>query len=221
MSSPSALSSSAVAETPAETPAARTTPNEPRRLSFPVGGVQIFDDAIPNDLATALHQALHLYGWTYGWLSNHLMDGVYGHWNRTFAGRSKDHRDDVTSDIRVPAVKAAWNAIASLIGNQATLIRCYSNAHTYGVEGYVHEDSAVATDVTAILYLNQEWDANDGGELIFLDPAGEISGAVLPKWNRLVTFPGTIPHAARSLSRRSKHARICLVFKTKTVAAAE
>src|SRR5262245_4478041 len=90
--------------------------SQPRPVPFPVEGVRIVDNALPNDVATAVHQALHLYGWTYGWLSNHMTEGIFGHWNRTFAGRAKDHRDDVTDDLRVPAIKTAWETIAAIIG---------------------------------------------------------------------------------------------------------
>lgn len=184
--------------------------------------IQIIDNALPETLAVEVHRALHLYGWTFGWLSNHMIEDDFGHWNRSFGGANKDNRTDVSADLKIPALVNAWAHVKTRLPESTTLIRCYSNAHTYGVEGYVHQDSALPTDLTVILYLNKDWDANDAGELIFLDKyeGGEITRSVFPHWNRLVVFPGNVPHAARSLSRRSRKARLCLVFKTKTVSGA-
>lgn len=180
--------------------------------------IHVIDDALPEPIAVDVYKALHLYGWTFGWLSNHMLEDDFGHWNRAYGGSNKDNRSDISGEIRIPAIAQAWAHIKALMPPATTLIRCYSNAHTYGVEGYVHQDSAHETDLSAILYLNKDWDANDAGELVFLDKyeGGNIMRAVFPNWNRLVIFPGNVPHAARSLSRRCRKARLCLAFKTRT-----
>jgi Rps23 Pro-64 3,4-dihydroxylase Tpa1-like proline 4-hydroxylase len=93
-------------------------------------------------------------------------------------------------------------------------IRAYANAYTFGTEGYIHTDSTIATDMTYLIYLNEEWDRDWAGETLFFN-GDTILKAALPKWNRLVIFPSKMDHCARSVSRICSKLRTILVFKSK------
>jgi hypothetical protein len=68
-----------------------------------------------------------------------------------------------------------------------------------------------------VIYLNKTWEAQWGGETTFYNASKtEIVNAILPKYGRAVTFPGTVPHCARSLSRICAEVRTTLMFKFAT-----
>ena len=66
--------------------------------------------------------------------------------------------------------------------------------------------------MTHLIYLNEEWNIDWGGETVFVIN-GEIEKAVIPKYGRLIIFPGNIYHAARSVSKFCPVARQIIVFK--------
>jgi Rps23 Pro-64 3,4-dihydroxylase Tpa1-like proline 4-hydroxylase len=95
------------------------------------------------------------------------------------------------------------------------LVRAYSNAHTYGVEGYIHRDSKFATDETCIIYVEKDWKAEWAGETVFLDDDDDVIKAVLPRYGRFTIFPGNIKHVGRGVSRVCPTIRRVLVLKGK------
>ena len=95
------------------------------------------------------------------------------------------------------------------------LVRCYANAHTFGVEGYPHVDSRKPGNYTTIFYVNPMWKPEWAGETVFLNDMGDIAHAVLPKPGRMVMFDGRITHAARGLTRICPAMRVTLMFKTR------
>ena len=95
---------------------------------------------------------------------------------------------------------------------QALLTRCYANKHTFGTEGYVHTDSERKEDQTVVVYLNEEWNYEWGGETMFYEK-GEAIRAVVPKMGRVASFPGNIPHCAKALSRLCPKVRTTLMLK--------
>jgi hypothetical protein len=104
------------------------------------------------------------------------------------------------------------------------LLRCYANAHTYGVEGYPHTDIVDASQVdnyTAVVYLNPVWKKEWAGELVLFNAAGDTLCGILPKAGRAALIPGDIVHAARGVSRQCPAVRICVAFKSRLPTAAE
>ena len=153
-------------------------------------------------------------GFRYGWQSNG--DIPFGHWNLALSGTGVDlhNRKDITTEIPSP-IKKIWDKIQpGVFGKNMVLIRAYCNAHTYGTEGYVHKDSNISEDLTAVIYLNRTWKADWAGETVLFEK-GEIIKAVMPKWKRILIFPSTIIHAARGVSRFCPEARTVLVFKAR------
>ena len=95
------------------------------------------------------------------------------------------------------------------------LVRAYSNAHTYGVEGYIHRDSKFSTDETCIIYVEKDWKAEWAGETVFFNDDEDVVKAVLPRYGRMTIFPGNVKHAGRGVSRICPTIRRVLVLKGK------
>lgn len=103
----------------------------------------------------------------------------------------------------------------------------YFNGLTYGLESHAHIDATQENFVTVITYVCESWNSHWGGETVFFsdeyskNPADpvyyqhEITLSVLPKYNRVVIFSGSVVHAVRPLSRSFKGLRKTLMFKIK------
>ena len=161
--------------------------------------------------------------WTFGWQSD-KDTSPYAHWNHDFLKvhrRNQENREDVLlEDPALTPIQALWLKLKEERLPGHSLVRCYANAHTFGIEGYPHVDSRVPGNHTTIFYLNPVWKPEWAGETVFLNDAGDICQAVLPKPGRVVTFDGRITHVARPLARICPAMRVTLMFKTREPGAA-
>lgn len=163
----------------------------------------------PEDLLKAVNTTIRRVPWRYGWASNRSIE--FTHWNHDFAGAGADNGLDV-SDKLTGSIKAAWEYLqAEYLGPQ-DLLRCYTNTHTYGVEGYPHTDSKRAADHTIVIYMTKDWQRAWGGETVVYE-GDRIVHAELPKFNNGIIFPGAAEHCARSVTRICPAQRITLMFK--------
>jgi SM-20-related protein len=174
--------------------------------------IMVKEGIIHKDVLKKCLYFLNKANWTYGWPSN---TGVpYGHWNVDITRTSKSNPTDV-SDRLPDAFADVWNVInTEFFGGVAKLTRCYSNRHTFGTEGYIHTDTNRAQDQTCVVYLDEEWSADWGGETNFYNTnMTEIIKSVLPAFGRTAVFPGNIPHCARGVTRICPKVRTTLMFK--------
>ena len=83
----------------------------------------------------------------------------------------------------------------------------------------IHQDegeSELNEVFTIMFYLNKKWDVTYGGETYFLDHThNNLWKSILPKPARVVLFDGSIPHAAREVSRICTDLRMVATFKYK------
>lgn len=174
--------------------------------------IMVKEGIIHKDVLKKCLYILNKANWTYGWPSN---TGVpYGHWNVDITRTSKSNPTDV-SDRLPDAFADVWEVINNeFFGGVAKLTRCYSNRHTFGTEGYIHTDTNRAQDQTCVVYLDEEWSADWGGETNFYNTnMTEIIKSVLPAFGRTAVFPGNIPHCARGVTRICPKVRTTLMFK--------
>ena len=167
------------------------------------------DDLLPLEMIEDCNNFTAQNRWSYGWYSNPRMG--FAHWNLDFTGTITENGLDVTNLLPLPVFNI-WNHISSTHLPKHRLIRCYTNSHTYGVEGYPHTDSKRPGDKTVIVYMNREWKKEWAGETVLFD-GDEIHVAQLPKYNRGFIFPGYKLHVSRSVSRLCPVQRITLMFK--------
>ena len=165
----------------------------------------------PEELQKA-NQYLNTANWNYGWKSNDKLG--FGHWNTDITHTSPTNPIDVSD--RLPDVMAGfWEKInTAFFQDKAILTRCYANRHTYGVEGYIHTDTKRDEDYTVVIYMNEIWNMNWGGETSFYNlDRHEIIQSYMPMYGRVLVFKGNVPHCARSVTRICPEARTTLMFK--------
>lgn len=181
-------------------------------MRFDETDIRTFDEELNPQLVVDVLKDMKARGFQFGWHSNKGVD--FSHWNINYAG-SKRARVDVFPRLP-PCVQLVWAELkemtTQLRGHR--VIRSYINAMTFGTEGYIHTDSKVDSDLSIVVYLNPEWHAGWAGETVFLDGEGDLVKSVLPRFGRVVIFPGAMEHAARGVSRICPEARYVLVFKT-------
>ena len=163
----------------------------------------------PEDLARKLETFIENAPYKYGWPSNRNLG--YSHWNYTIAPGDALNGLEIAHNLP-PLFKEAWDYIQEHYVGEQTLIRCYTNAHTFGVEGYPHTDSNREHDHTIVIYMNPEWRREWGGETM-LYHGDDIAHAELPKFNKGLIFKGNQWHTARSVSRICPELRRTLMFK--------
>lgn len=185
------------------------------------------DDLLTRDEQKRILNLLMEPGWRFGWKSN-LKTDVFSFWHKHFAGTKDpdyDRRDPLTPAYTAdcshellrgaPLIHEFWDSLNRTFLHGHRLVRCYANALSFGSEGTLHTDSTSPGSFTTLYYPHFEWAPNWGGETVFFTPdKTDILTAVYPKPNRLITFPGTLPHVARGVSRSCPTIRITLMFKT-------
>ena len=163
-------------------------------------------------------------GLSYGWKSNIKKDYDYGHWNNMILPNSKvinyDHSELGLIDYH-PAVKELWERVQEVIGDRK-LVRAYVNGYTYGTDAYYHIDDEWLfteygddiTSETVLIYLNDEWNRDWGGETSIIDDDDNFLASVFPAKNRGLVFDSNLWHRAGSVTRMCPELRSIIVFKT-------
>ena len=196
----------------------------PRTASQPsisASRIAVHDDFLPAGEQRAVFDFLLGPGWGFGAYSDNA-PGASRYWFKHFAGYVRDGREDLDPaaveqqlSAAAPLVAAVWTRLKSGILGGHALTRCYANGYPAGSEGGLHLDSNIDDHFTAIYYPHLAWRPNFAGETVFFNREGsDIIASIYPRPNRLVIFPGTIPHVARGVSRSCPELRITLMFKT-------
>ncbi|WP_343725354.1 2OG-Fe(II) oxygenase [Herbaspirillum huttiense] len=189
--------------------------------SFPthLGPLLVTDDFVPTQLQHALSEMIRQPIWKYGWRSNTRRDR-YCYWHAHVAGGDGAARIDCEPEL---AAQPAYSSIYALFkilqagplrGHEP--VRVYMNSHTFGVEGYVHQDNADTENYfSTVYYAHPVWHQNWSGETVFYNrDESDILTSVFPRPGRAVTFHGAVPHCARAPSRDCNELRVSIVIKT-------
>lgn len=181
----------------------------------------VTDKFLPEDTYKHLCETIPHMSFVYGSKSNANTD-PHGHWSWKPVYDQRKNLADITHELRAyPELRNLSMAITNHLsvqngGGEWCLIRCYANAHTYGVDGYFHCDSDRPDEVTAVLYICKEWDRDWAGETVIVRDQivdGSAFMAVLPAPNRLLVIPSDAMHCARAVSRKCTGLRTTMVFK--------
>lgn len=180
--------------------------------------MRYFDGVLSAEQHKAVHEFVSAPGWEYGWKSNPKRD-IFSFWHKHYAG-SRKHDDseqyDCSEELKAaPVLYDFWQRLADGPLRGHTIVRCYANAYPYGADGTLHADSKARNSFTCVYYPHPQWSPNWGGETVFFNKEEtDLIFSAYPKPNRLVVFPGTVPHVARGVSRACPVLRMTLMFKT-------
>ena len=122
-------------------------------------------------------------------------------------GHGSNHADDIRfwqmelSDDEYFS-KELYRKVLEEVGEDYVLERVYANGHVFGTCGAAHHDSFNTLARTVLYYANPIWKPAWGGKTAF--SLNDENHYVLPEPNKLVIFPGIIPHWAEESSRSSR-----------------
>jgi SM-20-related protein len=184
-------------------------------LAIRYGSIQVFDDLLPPPLYSDLMQAASRIGWRFGWSTPSNPHSLY--WHHEVARGRKSNTEDLSHNVRqhpLPVFAQYMDWLReNVVSGDTRILRFYLNAHTFGTDGWPHTDTDRLDELTTVLYLTETWKPEWCGETVVFDARGDIEAAVVPRTNRLLTFPSDRLHAPRPLAKAFAGLRIVLVIK--------
>jgi len=150
--------------------------------------------------------------WSYGWQSTQGKTPL-AHLNHDFLQVHRSNQKDCSAELAENP--SLWLKLREDYLHQHSLVRCYANAHLYGIEGDVHVDSLHPGNYTTIFYIVPQWQPDWAGETVIINDLGDIVHSVIPRPNRIVIFDGRMQHAARAVHRKFTGLRVTLMFKSR------
>lgn len=190
--------------------------------------VVVIDNAVSVKLHTDVANAAN----DFRWETNHKSRADRGeihlnqdwHWRSTFLHNRADPttKAPAGSEARFdyikknhPTVWALWLELEKhakrATGENLDLAHCYSNSHTYGMDGMIHQDQV---DYTICYYPSLVWPTMwDGGTAFYNSDKTEIVQYVSYKPNRAVIFSAKQWHRPMPVSKLCLDLRVILVFK--------
>ncbi len=176
--------------------------------------VDIFDDVVPPELYQRLFQVSRRVGWNYGWNTPSNPSARY--WHHEIGFGNKQNQECIAQNVRKHPAKVFARYLDWLLDTMpegTSTLRFYLNAYTFGTDGWPHTDTDRTSEQTVILYLTEPWNPAWSGDTALFDDKGDVTHSVLPRPNRMFSFPSNLLHAPRPLARAYMGLRVVLVAK--------
>jgi len=112
-------------------------------------------------------------------------------------------------------IREIWEAINASLkedGFRLTPQRVIANLYSHGDSSWLHTDSKSRTDWTVIIYLNDYWDLNWGGETVIVSN-NEIEHCCAPTPGKFFLFKSDLLHGPRPVSREAPYPRLGLTYQ--------
>lgn len=182
--------------------------------------IKTIDNVLTDEMAKELLKFHLLSGWRWGFqsTSDPMVDKI-PHFSIVHGGVIPNRDVYYNCECELPKlILDSWNSVKHHFEPDDILVRCYANLITVGIDQRMHIDDPIKTSKTMVLYLNEAWNVDWGGDTTFWDREHrEIIKSILPKFNTAVIFPGNTWHGVRPVSIFCREPRITLMFKTKKV----
>ncbi len=176
--------------------------------------VSVHDNALPEELYKKLMVFSRRARWQYGW--NTPSNPTARYWHHEVGFGNKQNTECISENVRKNPAKILseyqeW--LLRLFPENTKVLRFYLNAYTFGTDGWPHTDTDRGGEQTALLYLTKEWKPAWSGATAIYDDEGNVTRSVMPRRNRLLSFPSNVLHAPQPLARAFMGIRIVLVVK--------
>ena len=176
------------------------------------------EEVLSKSRASELNTYLLSSSWKWGYLSHKGQTRrSIPHWTIFFGGPTKVGQPCYNCENELNGVILdVWKDVKPYLDPEDVLIRCYANAQTCGQDQRLHTDDSLETSKTIIVYANEHWSVDNGGETIIWDKEKRlITNSVLPKFRSILGFSGNAWHGVRSVSQYADTLRMTLMFKTR------
>jgi SM-20-related protein len=180
--------------------------------------VQYNEDEFDVNLVENLQKKLIDSSWKWGYKStSYLFSKSIPHWSIIFGGVKSANQEYYDCEEELSnIIKDIWVILKNKYFKEDTLVRCYANGITKGIDQKIHTDDYHPDSKTCIVYVNKEWNVDWGGETIIWNrDKRQIIHSYLPKYNSILIIPGNCYHGVRPVSSYCDDLRISLMFKTR------
>ena len=166
----------------------------------------IVDGLFKPDLVRMLHEIAKLWSFRQAGYDTEDTEHVR-HWRHDF----------IPEDFTANPVLGAWRkqVEAKMVelcpAEKGAFDQAYCNSHGYGEYQLIHADRSFG--VTAIYYVNAEWQPDWQGETMFFDDRQDAHCAVAPRPGRLLMFPSRLLHRGGAPARMCTERRLVMVLK--------
>lgn len=188
--------------------------NKEQSAAIKQGEIRVIDDVVPEELFKKLMQFSRRARWSYGW--NTPSNPTARYWHHEVGFGNKQNLKCVAENVRQHSAKVLseyqdW--LLAQLPEGVKILRFYLNSYTFGTDGWPHTDTDRKGEQTAILYLTSKWEPAWSGATVIYDDQGDVTHSVMPRRNRILTFPSDLLHAPQPLARAFMGLRIVLVVK--------
>lgn len=148
-------------------------------------------------------------------------------WSRTLQENAKWEPIGWSGEAREPfrhwasypefdgVLRNMWDAINQSIIQENIFIkpqRVIMNLYSHGDSSWLHKDSSNEADWTVIIFLNEYWNINWGGDFVLVEE-DEILSAFAATPGKFVLFQSNILHACRPVSREAPYPRFGVAYQ--------
>jgi Rps23 Pro-64 3,4-dihydroxylase Tpa1-like proline 4-hydroxylase len=114
----------------------------------------------------------------------------------------------------LPVYSRIIQRVMQVTNQQYSAYRGYINHANFGDVLFTHTDCLPEqNELTALVYVSDEWNIEWGGETLFFDENDDCAFACTPKPGRVVVFHGAIKHVGRPPTRLCYKPRYTLAYK--------
>lgn len=135
-----------------------------------------------------------------------------------FIGWTGDSREPYRHWAAYPDISEFYNTVFNCLhvdfnleGLDLVLDRIIVNTYNHGDSSWIHSDGK--TGYTSVLFLNEYWNPNWGGDFSIFSEQNEIIYSTLPTPGKFILFPSSERHAARPVSREAEFPRLAVAFQ--------
>jgi hypothetical protein len=182
--------------------------------------IKVYDDFLPSSDNDAVQLFFKDLEWKYGYKSLQMpVQPSIPHWSKYFFISDNPQVGTPIDEVNFESkcLQSLYDQIKPLVkqdGHSTSLLRCYANAHTIGIDSRIHVDDKRDNTTTALFYPMQQWSIDWGGQTIFWHKSTrEVIKSIIPKSNRLIVFDSTLWHGASPLTSYCTDLRMTLMFK--------
>lgn len=175
---------------------------------------RLIDGILPTDLFARLQKMVDAAPLKYGAKSNSKTDPT-GHMSWKPLHDDSENLGDLSLTPEFAQLDNFWAYISDKHLPDTKPVRAYANIHSYGMDGYFHQDSHRKDELTCIIHLCPEWKYDWAGETVALSDDGKTYWSFVPVPNRGLIITSNMRHCARGIARCCPLPRKTFMFKVR------
>lgn len=118
-------------------------------------------------------------------------------------------------ELTDPLIQQIWDTLNYTFKEEGINLipeRAILNLYNHGDSSWLHKDCESDKAWTVIIYLNDQWDINWGGDTVIVED-NEILKSFAPTPGKFIIFKSNMLHGGRPVSREAPFPKLSLVYQ--------